>query len=140
MVTSPVFSAPVQRAVPGAAATGGVVQSQMGWFPVTSEGADQAVSHYMWPSEGAAQAGGSWPALPFPSEGAAQASYGNWGYPSEGAEQAGGSWPALPFPSEGAEQAGGSWPALPFPSEGAEQAWSTGASSGLFASEGADQS
>ncbi len=36
----------------------------------------------------------------------------------------------------GAAQAGGSWPALPFPSEGADQAWSTGASSGMFASEG----
>ena len=43
MVTSPVLSAPVQRALPGAAATGGAVQ-----------------------------AGGSWPALPFPSEGADQ--------------------------------------------------------------------
>jgi hypothetical protein len=92
MVTSPVLSAPVQRALPGAAATGGAVQAGGSWpaLPFPSEGADQAVSHYMWPSEGAAQAGGSWPALPFPSEGAAQA---------------GGSWPALPFPSEGAAQA-----------------------------------
>ena len=69
MVTSPVLSAPVQRALPGAAATGGADQAQMGWFPC--------------PSEGAAQA--DWGFFPCPSEGAAQSNglgYGGW--PSEG--------------------------------------------------------
>lgn len=73
----PVLSAPVQRALPGAAVAGGAVQASFGW------GA-------FGPSEGADQASIAW-GLPMPSEGAdqsavsAQRPFG----PSEGADQAG---------------------------------------------------
>ena len=59
MVNSPVFSAPVQRALAGAAVTGGVVQSYtVGVMPYPSEGADQSytVGVMPYPSEGADQA------------------------------------------------------------------------------------
>ena len=51
MVNSPVLSAPVQRALAGAAATGGVVQAIHGYY-APSEGADQAIHGYYAPSEG----------------------------------------------------------------------------------------
>jgi hypothetical protein len=53
-VKSPVLSVPVQRALPGAAVTGGVVQASHGWGPFgPSEGADQSGFMNAWgPSEG----------------------------------------------------------------------------------------
>jgi hypothetical protein len=72
MVSSPVLSAPVQRALPGAAVAGGSVQASHGWGAFgPSEGADQATS---WGFYSAGQ----------PSEGAAQSYHSGWSLqPSE---------------------------------------------------------
>ena len=105
MLKSPVLSTPVQRALAGAAATGGAVQSTVN--PFASR-----------PSEGADQSGWGWPYNP--SEGADQSHLGGmWANPSEGADQAG----AASFfwsHSEGADQ---SWTygVTHAPSEGAAQ-------------------
>jgi hypothetical protein len=118
MLKSPVLSTPVQRALAGAAATGGAVQSTVNPFASRpSEGAAQAILHMgNWqPSEGADQSSIGWQRNP--SEGADQSGWG-WPYnPSEGADQ---SWTygVTHAPSEGAAQSGhafgGSW----VPSEG----------------------
>ena len=98
MVNSPVLSAPVQRALPGAAVAGGSVQSlRQPQYP--SEGAEQAftLSHGN-PSEGADQA--LWDPPFFPSDGADQSGWG-WPYnPSDGADQSGHGW-MVSGPSEG---------------------------------------
>jgi hypothetical protein len=86
MVTSPVLSAPVQRALPGAAATGGAVQSLNHNIWMTSEGADQSLSSsggwYGNPSEGADQSTNRYTA--WPSEGADQSTNRYTAWPSEG--------------------------------------------------------
>lgn len=53
MMKFPVLSAPVQRALPGAAVAGGAVQASFGWGAFgPSEGADQAGFMNAWgPSE-----------------------------------------------------------------------------------------
>jgi hypothetical protein len=85
MLKSPVLSTPVQRALAGAAATGGAVQSHNWFYNNPSEGADQA-TYGIWimPSEGADQSrlnGSFWN----PSEGADQSHIGGYGFhPSEG--------------------------------------------------------
>jgi hypothetical protein len=92
MLNSPVLSAPVQRALPGAAVTGGAVQSLNHNIWMTSEGADQSLS-----------SNGGW--YGNPSEGADQATaVGGWFGPSEGADQAFNSYDL--YPSEGADQCG----------------------------------
>ena len=85
MVNSPVLSAPVQRALPGAAAAGGSVQASRGWGTFgPSEGADQSgVRDSFTPSEGADQSYHSGWSLQ-PSEGADQSSRGGIFAPSEG--------------------------------------------------------
>jgi hypothetical protein len=79
MVNSPVLSAPVQRALPGAAVAGGSVQASHGWGAFgPSEGADQSAvsaSRPFGPSEGADQAT-SW-------------GFYSAGQPSEGSDQSG---------------------------------------------------
>jgi hypothetical protein len=81
MVNSPVFSAPVQRALPGAAVAGGSVQS---------------LRQPQYPSDGADQSGGwNW----VPSDGADQSGGWNW-VPSDGADQSGHGW-MVSGPSEG---------------------------------------
>jgi hypothetical protein len=103
MVNSPVLSAPVQRALPGAAVAGGSVQASHGWGAFgPSEGADQSgVRDSFTPSEGADQSYHSGWSLQ-PSEGADQAT--SWGFysagqPSEGVEQS--SRGGIFAPSEG---------------------------------------
>ena len=72
MLKSPVLSTPVQRALAGAAATGGADQSGMHSMP-------------FWPSEGADQSSIGWQRNP--SEGADQSSTYLPHIPSEGADQ-----------------------------------------------------
>lgn len=85
MVNSPVLSAPVQRALPGAAVAGGSVQASHGWGAFgPSEGADQSgVRDSFTPSEGADQSYHSGWSLQ-PSEGVEQSSRGGIFAPSEG--------------------------------------------------------
>jgi hypothetical protein len=101
MLKSPVLSTPVQRALAGAAATGGAVQASLGFWPHPSEGADQSriTSTSMYPSEGADQSRITSTSM-YPSEGADQSRITSTSmYPSEGADQSsyGFSW----APSEG---------------------------------------
>ena len=101
MLKSPVLSTPVQRALAGAAATGGAVQSH-NYFSFPSEGAEQSLMDkhdFIYSSEGSDQ---SFLKTSLPSEGAEQAA-GRWfaAHPSEGADQSG-HWSGFAYgPSEG---------------------------------------
>jgi hypothetical protein len=128
MLKSPVLSTPVQRALAGAAATGGAVQSGQnvhGVHFITSEGADQSGTYgntglFWYPSEGADQSGNGSTYIFRPSEGADQSTNIFYGHPSEGADQ---SWTygVTHAPSEGADQSG-HWSGYAYgPSEGADQ-------------------